>query len=103
MFITISDTSVILLHIVYSATAFSVACSVPSRDLRHAASQFEENWIFIHGAPSSLAADHEFARVNFKTSSTSTTSCLLKGQPVVINRTGCVERKNGVLRVITRF
>jgi hypothetical protein len=88
MFITIRDTALILLQIVDSATAFSVACIVPSRDLSHAASQFEENWICIHGAPSSVAADPEFARVNSRTSSTSTTSCLLKGQPVVIKRLG---------------
>jgi hypothetical protein len=54
MFITIRDTALILLHIVDSATAFSVACIVPSRDLSHAAGQFEENWICIHGAPFSL-------------------------------------------------
>jgi hypothetical protein len=37
MFITIRDTSVIVLHIVDSATAFSVAVVVPSHDLIHAA------------------------------------------------------------------
>ena len=52
MFITIRDTAVILLHIVDSATAFYVACTVPSRDLSHAAREFEENWICINGAPS---------------------------------------------------
>jgi hypothetical protein len=66
MLIIIRDTAVILLHILDSATAFSVACSVQSRDLSHAASQFEENWICIHGTPSSLEDDHEFARVNLK-------------------------------------
>jgi hypothetical protein len=103
MFITISDTSVILLHIVYSATAFSVACSVPSRDLRHAASQFEENWIFIHGAPSSLAADPEFARVSFKNILDKHHILFAERPARRHQKTGCVERKNGVLRVVRRF
>jgi hypothetical protein len=35
-----------------------------------------------------MAADTEFARVHFKKILESTTSCLLKGQPVVIKRLG---------------
>jgi hypothetical protein len=98
MFITIRDRSLIILHIVDSATAFSVAVVVPSRDLNYAASQFEEQWICIHGAPSSLAADPEFARLSFKN--------ILDRHHIIFaerparrhQKTACVERKNGVLR-----
>jgi hypothetical protein len=100
MFITIRDTSVIILHIVDSATAFSVAVFVPSRDLSHAASQFEEQWICFHVAPFSLAADPEFARLSFK--------IILDKHHIIFaerparrhQKTACVERKNGVLRRI---
>jgi hypothetical protein len=56
MFITIRDTSVVILHIFDSATAFSVAVVVPSRDLSHAANRLEEQWIAftVHPLPSPL-------------------------------------------------
>jgi hypothetical protein len=100
MFITIRDRALILLHIVDSATAFSVACIVQSRNLSHTASQFEENWICIHGAPSSLETDSYFARVSFNN--------ILEKHHILFaerparrhQKTGCVERKNGVLRPI---
>jgi hypothetical protein len=100
MFITIRDTAFILLHIVDSATAFSVASIVPSRDLSHAASQFEENWICIHGSPSSVAADPEFARVNFKNILDKHHILFAERPARRHQKTGCVERKNGVLRPI---
>jgi hypothetical protein len=103
MFITISDTSVILLHIVDSDTAFFIALSVPTRDLWHAGSQFEENWIFIHGASSSLAADPEFARVHFNNILDKHHILFAERPARRHQKTGCVERKNGVLRVVTRF
>jgi hypothetical protein len=100
MFIDIRDTAVILLHIVDYATAFSVACIVPSRDLSHAASQFEENWICIHGAPSSLAADPEFARVHCK-NILDKHHILFAERPARIHqKTGCGEQKNGVIHPI---
>jgi hypothetical protein len=54
----------------------------------------------IHGAPSSLTADPEFARSNFKN--------ILKRHHIAFaerparrhQKTACVERKNGVLRPI---
>jgi hypothetical protein len=66
MFITIRDSPLTLFHIVYSATAYSTAQIVPSRDLYKAAHVLESQWISNHGAPSSLAADPEFARIAFK-------------------------------------
>jgi hypothetical protein len=100
MFITIRDTAVILLHIVDSATDFSVACIVPSRDLSHAASQFEDNWICIHGVPSSLAADPELARVHLKRI-LDKHHILFSERPARRHQeTGCVERKNDVIRQI---
>jgi hypothetical protein len=56
MFIIICDTSFIIFHVVDSANSFSVAFIVLSRDLIHAVNQFEEQYIFIHGTPCSLAA-----------------------------------------------
>jgi hypothetical protein len=100
MFITVRDTALILLHIVDSATSFSVAFIVPSRDLSHASSQFEENCICIHGAPSSLAADPEFDHVHFK-NIIDKHHILFAERPARLHQnTGCVERKNGVLRPI---
>jgi hypothetical protein len=100
MFITLRNVSLTLFHIVDSATAYSTAQIVPSRDLEHAAHLFETLWISAHGAPSSLAADPEFARTVFKQ--------LLDAHHIIFaerparrhQKTGCVERKNGVLRPI---
>jgi hypothetical protein len=94
------DTAVILLHIVDFATAFSDACIVPSRDLSYAASQLEENWICTHGAISSLAADHEFALVNFKNVLDKHHISFDERAAHRQQKTGRVERKNGVLRPI---
>jgi hypothetical protein len=57
MFITLRNIPLTLFHIFDSATAYSTAQIVPSRDLYHAANVFESQWISAHGAPSSLAAD----------------------------------------------
>jgi hypothetical protein len=65
MFISLRNVPLALFHIVDSATAYSIAHIVPSRDLDHAAQVFESKWISAHGAPSSLAADPEFARTGF--------------------------------------
>jgi hypothetical protein len=100
MFISLRNVPLTLFHIVDSATAYSKAHIVPSRDLYHTAKVFESQWISAHGAPSSLAADPEFARTGFKN--------LLEAHHIVFaerparrhQKTGCVERKNGVLRPI---
>jgi hypothetical protein len=100
MFITLRNIPLTLFHIVDSATAYSTAQIVPSRDLYHAANVFESQRISAHGALSSLAADPEFARTGFKQ--------LLAAHHILFaerparrhQKTGFVERKNGVLRPI---
>ena len=100
MFISLRNIPLTLFHIVDSATAYSTAHIVSSRDLDHAAHVFESQWIAAHGAPSTLAADPEFARTGFKK--------LLAAHHIIFaerparrhQKTGCVERKNGVLRPI---
>jgi hypothetical protein len=100
MFISLRNVPLTLFHIFDSATAYSTAHIVQSRDLDHAAHVFESQWISAHGAPSSLEADPEFARTGFKN--------LLAAHHIVFaerpsrrhQKTGCVERKNGVLRPI---
>jgi hypothetical protein len=100
MFITLRDTALIMLHVLDSANVFSVAWIVSSRGLSHAASQFKENWICIHGAPASLAAYPEFARVNLKNILDNHHILFAKRPYRRHQKTGCVERKNGVLRSI---
>ena len=100
MFISLRNIPLTLFHIVDSATAYSTAHIVSSRDLDHAAHVLESQWIAAHGAPSTLAADPEFARTGFKK--------LLAAHHIIFaerparrhQKTGCVERKNGVLRPI---
>jgi hypothetical protein len=99
-FISLRNVPLALFHIVDSATAYSTAHIVPSRDLDHAAHVFESQWISGHVALSSLAADPEFSRTGFKN--------LLAAHHIVFaerparrhQKTGCAERKNGVLRPI---
>ena len=100
MFITIRDSPLTLFHIVDSATAYSTAHIVPSRDLDHAAHVFESQWISNHGAPSSLAADPEFARTAFQKLLTMHHIVFAERPARRHQKTGCVERKNGVLRPI---
>jgi hypothetical protein len=100
MFITLRSSPLTLFHIVDSATACSTAQIVPSRDLDHAAYVFESQWIGAHGAPSSLAADPEFARSGFQ-QLLATHHVIFAERPARRHqKTGCVERKNGVLRPI---
>jgi hypothetical protein len=66
MFISLRNVPFTLFYIVDSATAYSTAHIVSSRDLDHAAHVLESQRISAHGAPSSLAADPEFARTGFK-------------------------------------
>jgi hypothetical protein len=100
MFITLRNSPLTLFHIVDSATAYSTAQIVPSRDLYHAAYVFESQWISAHGAPSSLAADPEFARTGFKHLLASHHILFAERPARRHQKTGCVERKNGVLRPI---
>jgi hypothetical protein len=100
MFITIRDCLLTLFHIVDSATAYSTAQIVPSRDLDNSAHVFESQCISNHGAPSSLAADPEFARIFFKRFLTMHQIIFAELPARRHQKTGCVERKNGVLRAI---
>jgi hypothetical protein len=100
MFITLRNISLTLFHIVDSATAYSTAQIVPSRDLYHAANVFESQWISAHGAPSSLAADPGFARTGFKHLLAAHHIRFAERPARRHQKTGCVERNIGVLRPI---
>jgi hypothetical protein len=100
MFISLQNVPLTLFHIVDSSTAYSTAHIVPSRDLDHAAQMFESQSISAHGAPSSLAADPEFARTGFKNLLAAHHILYAESPARIHQKTGRVERKNGVLRPI---
>jgi hypothetical protein len=100
MFIVIRDKPLVVSHMVDSNTAYSAACLVPSRDLLCAARKFESAWIHVHGAPSSVAADPEFSRAPFQDLLQKYFISFARRPARRHQKTGCVERKNGVLRPI---
>jgi hypothetical protein len=96
---TDEKTSVIF-HMVDASTAYSETSLVISRDLLIAAEAFENRWILHHGAPISLSPDPEFNRKNFQNMLTLYGITYHARPARRHNKTGIVERKNGILRLI---
>jgi hypothetical protein len=100
IFITIRNSPFTLFHSIVSATAYSTAQIVPSRDLDNVAHVFQSQWIRNYGASSSLATDPDFARTGFQKFLTMNHIIFAELPARRHQKTGCVERKNGVLRPI---
>jgi hypothetical protein len=75
---------------------------MPNRDLELLASTFEREWVHVHGPPAEVSGDQEFAQGYFQNMLRSHNIAFREQGARRHNKTGVVERGNGVLKVFVK-
>jgi len=99
---TIQGTQFVVLNIVDTSTKYGERVQAPSRSAKTMMELVESHWICRHGAPSSFSADVEFTTTVTK-QFMSRHSVEVHARPVrAHNKTGIVERNNGLFKNIIK-
>lgn len=100
LYAEIHDTKYEILNIIDTGTRYGERMMTTCRSAENMKQQFETNWFYVHGAPSHFSADHEFCRPTLNRFLTKHSITLHPRPSRSSNKTGKVERNNGVFKAV---
>lgn len=100
VYITIHGKRHEVLNVIDTGTKYGERIITTSRSAEDMKGQFERIWFYRHGAPSNFSADHEFCRPVLRRFLTRHSIIIHPRPSRSSNKTGIVERNNGVLKTV---
>lgn len=100
LYVTIHGKKHKILNIFDTGTKYGERTIASSRTADDMKERFEKMWFYHHGAPSNFSADHEFCRPILRRFLTRHSITIHPRPSRSSNKTGIVERNNGVLRTV---
>lgn len=100
LYATIHGTKYEILNMIDTGTRYGERVLTKSRSAAEMKEHFEKQWFYHHGAPVHFSADHEFCRPILQRFLTMHSIHIHPRPSRSSNKTGRIERNNGVLRTV---
>lgn len=100
VWLNVRDTRHVCLHIIDTFSSYSEVTIAPNRSQEFISNTLENVWIYRYGAPLKLSGDQEFDRSGVHTICNRHNISYCPRPTRRHNKTGIIERKNGVIKTI---